>query len=71
MDNRKRPDDPAEATYAGLEDATAGFDCYLSDLINGEGNAERSERRRKPRGGEPDRHRAALVTGTKPGDTDQ
>ena len=53
----------AKGPLDGLEEATCGFDPYLSDLIN-EGEAQiREERRRTPRDTTPARRRSLLVTG--------
>ncbi|MGI9330250.1 MAG: hypothetical protein ACR2QB_05985 [Gammaproteobacteria bacterium] len=47
----------------GLEQATGGYDPYLSDLINGSGTAPHEERRSKPRDTTPARRRAVLASG--------
>jgi len=47
----------------GLEEATAGWDPYLSDLINSRPTAPQEERRSKPRDKTPSRRRAMLAGG--------
>jgi len=47
----------------GLEEATAGWDPYVSDLINSNPTAPREERRTKPRDNTPSRRRAMLASG--------
>lgn len=47
----------------GLEEATAGWDSYVSDLIKEKQAAPREERRRRPRDKTPARRRTILVTG--------
>lgn len=47
----------------GLEEATAGWDPYVSDLLQEKRSARREERRRRPRDNTPARRRTILVTG--------
>jgi hypothetical protein len=46
----------------GLEEATAGWDPYVSELINATDGARQEERRRRPRDRTPARRRAILAT---------
>jgi hypothetical protein len=48
----------------GLEEATAGWDPYVSDLINGSPTGPHEERRSKPRDTTPSRRRAMLASGS-------
>jgi hypothetical protein len=58
------PDKPLE----GLEEATAGWDPYVSDLLQENNTARREERRRKPRDKTPARRRTILVSDEAPKD---
>lgn len=52
------PDRPLD----GLEEATAGWDPYVSDLLQEQKSAPREERRRQPRDRTPARRRTILVS---------
>ncbi len=60
------PDNPLE----GIEEATAGWDPYISDLIQEKATARREERRRQPRDKTPARRRTILVSDDEPKDGD-
>lgn len=64
--DRTEPDNPLE----GLEEATAGWDPYVSDLIQEKAAARREERRRQPRDKTPARRRTILVSDDEPKDGD-
>ncbi len=61
-----KPDKPLD----GLEEATAGWDPYVSDLLQEKQAARREERRRQPRDKTPARRRSILVSGEEPKDQD-
>lgn len=51
-----------EKPLDGLEEATAGWDPYVSDLLQGKQSVQREERRRQPRDNTPARRRAILAS---------
>lgn len=63
MDDRKKTGKPPQADdYAGLNEATAGWDPYISDLLSDPRRAFREERRRAPRDRSPSRRRSLLLS---------
>ncbi len=62
MDDRRKPGEAAEDDYAGLNEATAGWDPYLSDLLNEPRRGFWQERRRTPRDRQPLRRRSLLLS---------
>ena len=62
MDDRKRAaDKAAKEEYKGLDEATAGWDPYISDLLTEPAKAFREERRHEDRDKKPSRRRSLLV----------
>ncbi|HHQ14324.1 MAG TPA: hypothetical protein ENK16_04805 [Chromatiales bacterium] len=63
MDDRKRSRPTPDSGYEGLEEATAGWDPYISSLLNEPENPVQTERRRVPRDKTPARRRTMLAAG--------
>ncbi len=63
MDDRKRSRPVPEPGYEGLEEATAGWDPYVSSLLNEPETTAQTERRRVPRDRTPARRRTMLAAG--------
>lgn len=62
MSRAKKDQPAADNELQGLEEATAGWDPYLSDLLNGVQPQRPEERRRAPRDSTPARRRTILVS---------
>ncbi len=63
MGDRKRSGSESDQDYEGLEEATAGWDPYISSLLNEPEKALDAERRRAPRDTTPARRRTILASG--------
>ena len=63
MGDQKRSGSEPESGYEGLEEATAGWDPYISSLLNEPENPVRADRRRAPRDNTPARRRTMLAAG--------
>ncbi|MDJ0926113.1 MAG: hypothetical protein QNJ73_00570 [Gammaproteobacteria bacterium] len=62
MDDRKRAaDKAANDDYKGLEEATAGWDPYISDLLTDPAKGFREERRQEDRDKPASRRRSQLM----------
>jgi hypothetical protein len=61
MESGKKDCADSDKPLEGLEEATAGWDPYVSDLVNANANARREERRRGPRDKTPARRRTIAV----------
>lgn len=62
MDDRKRATDKApKEDYKGLEEATAGWDPYISDLLTDPGKTFREDRRHEARDKKPSRRRSLII----------
>lgn len=62
MADKKRPvKDETEDPYAGLDEATAGWDPYVSALLSNPVKAYGEERRRRPRDKSPNGRRAVIL----------
>lgn len=69
MDDRKQQKTPSQEGYEGLDEATAGWDPYISDLLTDPRKVFREERRREPRDRKPSRRRARLIQDTERNDS--
>lgn len=63
MERGKKDTTVDKGTMEGLEQATAGWDPYVSDLIQEKQSAVPEERRRRPRDKTPARRRSILASG--------
>jgi hypothetical protein len=63
METGKKETAVDAGTMEGLAEATAGWDPYVSDLIQEKQSAPRAERRRRPRDKTPARRRSILASG--------
>ena len=63
MDDGKKAAAKGDKPLEGQEEATCGWDPYLSDLLQEKKAVTREERRRRPRDRTPARRRSILVTG--------
>lgn len=63
MEAGKKDIAATEKPLDGLEEATAGWDPYVSDLVQQKKSEAQEERRRRPRDKTPARRRTILVSG--------
>lgn len=69
MEADKKDFAAGQSPLDGQEEATAGFDPYVSDLLQGKPPRRIEERRRRPRDKTPSRRRSILASGKKGCDT--
>ena len=63
MNSGDQDENKLEDDLQGLEEATAGYDPYLSRLLNSESDSPQEERRSEPRDTTPARRRSILASG--------